>query len=123
MPHFFHSYLGQLLCNTHYVEVVFYLLMDASQSQQWQRLYQQKMNIFLDERCRRAPGVTDPAKLQASFSDMESQYSQPGFSNILRGFQPSLNNVESFTLVISSATQSVPVSGLVWGAIQAVVEV
>lgn len=97
--------------------------MDPSPPEQWQHLYQQKSHSFLEEKCYRASGVTDMAKLQASFSDLERLYRLQHFSDIVRAFQPSLESVKSFTLVISSATQDVPVPGLVWGAIQAVVEV
>lgn len=95
--------------------------MGPSHPEQWQNLYQQKSHSFLEEKCYRASGVTDMAKLQVSFRDLERLYRLQHLPDILRAFQPILENVKSFTLVISS-TQSVHVPGLVWGANQAVVE-
>lgn len=97
--------------------------MGQSHHEQWQHLYQQKSHSFLEEKCYRASGVTDMAKLQASFSDLERLYRLQHFSDIVRAFQPSLANVKSFTLVISSVTHGVHVPGLVWGALQTAVEV
>lgn len=97
--------------------------MGALHSEQWQRLYQQKSHSFLEERCYSASRVTDLAKLQESFSDMGNQYKLQRFSDIVQAFQPSLENLKLFTLAIFSATQDVAVTGLVWGAVQAVVEV
>ncbi len=97
--------------------------MGASHSEQWQRLYQQKSHSFLEERCYHASGVTDLATLQASFTAMEKRYALPHFADIVRAFQPSLGNVKSFTVAISSATHDIRIPGLVWGAIQAAIEV
>jgi hypothetical protein len=90
---------------------------------QWRRLYQQKRHDFLEEKCTNAARIQNMDQLQQSIREMSTRYGLRRLPMLSRSLQPTLDNVHSFTGAISSASQYAPIACLVWGGIQAVIEV
>ena len=97
--------------------------MESQQLERWKRLFEQKRNNLLEEQCENAIAVQSLEDLQRDLHQMAMRYGHGVFPDTLHKLKPSLNHLSSFTSAISSAAQYNPVACLVWGAIQAVVEV
>ena len=65
-----------------------YLFRGASQSEQWQRLYQQKSHNFLEANCYSASAVADLATLEMSFSNMGKDHAPKHFLVFYGRFSP-----------------------------------
>lgn len=97
--------------------------MDSQQLERWQQLFEQKRNDLFEEQCDCAVEVQSLEDLQRRLHQMAMEYCHGLFPNTLDRLEPSLNHLKSFAGAISSAAQYEPVAYLVWGVIQAVVEV
>lgn len=90
---------------------------------QWERLFEQKRHEFLANDCRSALDVGSFDDLQAGLRQIVSEYQASGFPNLLSRVNPILNHVQSFNNAVTSASQADPRTCLVWGAVQALMQV
>ena len=97
--------------------------MESQQLERWEQLFEQKRNDLLEEQCETALGVQSLEDLQRNLHQMAMDYHDGLFQVTLHRLKPSLDHLQSFTKAISSAAQYNPVACLVWGAIQALMEV
>lgn len=97
--------------------------MSGYQADQWRRLWEQKRQSLLEEKCDRALEIHSFEDLQQCLRDLTAVHSRGSFPGILDKLNPSLRHIESFTGAISSAAQFEPVACLIWGSVQAVVQV
>jgi hypothetical protein len=97
--------------------------MSIARLDQWRRLYQQKRHDFLEEKCIGAARIKSIEDLQQSLREMASRYGLRRLPQQTLALNSSLDNLKSFSSAISSASQYAPIACLVWGAIQAVMEV
>lgn len=97
--------------------------MEVSLLDNWQQMFQQTSQVLLEKKCYRASGVKNLSALQSSFQQMLTLYNLSQLSDNVQSFRPSLRKLESFVSAITLAAQSNDIAGLVWGVIQAVVEV
>jgi hypothetical protein len=89
----------------------------------WERLFAQKKQEFLESDCRRALDISNFDQLQIALQNLATEYQAGTFPDFVNRLNPSLQHVRSFTKAITSASQYDPHATLVWGAIQAVMEV
>lgn len=96
---------------------------DVERLDQWRRLYQQKRQVLTEEKCTNAARIQSMDELQQSIREMSSRYGLRRLPMLISSLQPTLDNVKSFTNAITSAAQYAPIACLVWGGMQAVIEV
>ncbi|KAL9103692.1 MAG: hypothetical protein Q9163_001286 [Psora crenata] len=97
--------------------------MDQYQRERWIRLFDQARHDLEEEQCNsvlRTSGLDD---LIANLDRSATLYSRHELPRLASKIHPSLRHIESFTSAISSASQYRPVACLVWGGIQAVLQV
>lgn len=97
--------------------------MPHPQLEQWQRLFEQKRHALLEEECGKALDIASLEDLQTALRDLTMTYSRTSYPGIIEKLDPGLNHLMSFTNAISSASQYEPVACLVWGSIQAIMQV
>ena len=93
----------------------------SSRRDEWIRLEEQKRNDLLDADCDDALRILTLEDLQENLHGMADEFKIR--NSFVEKLNPALAHLTSFTKAISSASQYTPVACLVWGGIQAVVQV
>lgn len=89
----------------------------------WTTLFDRKEEALQDAKCFDALEVSSFDQLQASLYSMSETYGHHGFPDIVNKLSPGLGYLQSFHSAINSASQYDPRACLVWGIMQAVVQV
>ena len=89
----------------------------------WKTLFDQKEQALIENNCHDALGITSFEDLQASLHAMAQEYGHSGFPDIANRLQPGFRYLGSFTDAITSASQYDGRACLVWGTLQAFVQV
>ena len=93
----------------------------SSRRDEWIRLEEQKRSDLQDAECAEALRINSLDDLQENLHEMVEKFKIR--NGIIQKLDPALDHLKSFTQAITSASQYTPVACLVWGGIQAVVEV
>lgn len=87
------------------------------------RLEEQKRQDLLETGCDEALRISTVGGLKDSLHEMIDRFRVRELPHLVQQLNPTLEHLQSFTAAITSASQYEPVACLVWGGIQAVVEV
>ena len=97
--------------------------MDRYQRDRWEKLFDQARHDLEEEECGNALKTADLDELNSSLKRTATVYSQHAIVGLVEKLRPSLQHIQTFTSAISSAVQYDPVACLVWGSMQAVLQV
>jgi hypothetical protein len=89
----------------------------------WEGLFAQKEQALRDNGCQEALDIASFDELQTSLHIIAQEYGDSGFPDIIARLQPGFRYLDSFTTAITSATQYDPRACLVWGVLQAFIQV
>ncbi len=88
---------------------------------EWMRLAEQQHNDLLNAECDQSLHIASLDDLQENLDEMVEKFKIR--NSFIEKLNPTLDHLTSFTQAITSASQYTPVACLVWGGIQAVMEV
>jgi hypothetical protein len=97
--------------------------MDRYQRERWERLFDQARHDLEEEQCGNALMTTGLDQLMSNLDRSATVYNRHEILRFANKLQPSLQHIRSFTAAISSATQYTPIACLIWGGMQAVLQV
>lgn len=97
--------------------------MERYQRERWERLFDQAKHDLEEENCGNALKTTSIDELMANLDRSAIVYSRLEISQLAKKLHPSLQHIQTFTSAISSAVQYNPIACLVWGGMQAVLQV
>lgn len=97
--------------------------MERYQRERWERLFDQARHDLEEERCDSALATTGLDQLMGNLERSAMLYSRQEISRLANKLHPSLKHIQTFTSAVSSAAQYTPIACLVWGGIQAVLQV
>ena len=97
--------------------------MDQYQRERWERLFDQARHDLEEEECGNALMTTGLDELMANLNRSATLYSRREITQLANKIHPTLQHLNTFTAAISSAVQYNPVACLVWGGVQAVLQV
>lgn len=93
------------------------------QQEQWERIFKQKQRELLANSSPGALQVNNFDELSTGLHSLATSYRSTGFPSFVSRLGPSFEQVKTFTAAITSACQYEPRACLVWGAMQALVQV
>lgn len=98
-------------------------LLSKPRSDEWIRLEGQKRHDLLEADCSGALHISTLEDLKENLHDMPDRYRIRQLPAFVSRLEPVLQNLKSFADALTSASQYSPIACLVWGGIQAIVEV
>ena len=97
--------------------------MDRYLRERWERLFDQARHELEEEQCVAALTTAGMDDLVRALERAATVHSRQEVHRLVAKLHPSLQHIQSFTAAISSAVQYNPIACLVWGGIQAVLQV
>lgn len=97
--------------------------MDRYQRECWERLFDQAQHDLEEEHCGNALMTAGLDQLMSNLDRSATVYSRHEISRLTNKLHPSLQHIRTFTAAVSSAAQYKPIACLIWGGMQAVLEV
>lgn len=97
--------------------------MDRYQRERWERLFNQAQHDLEEEHCGNALMTAGLDQLMSNLDRSATVYSRHEISRLANKLHPSLQHIQTFTAAVSSAAQYTPIACLIWGGMQAVLEV
>lgn len=97
--------------------------MDRHQRERWERLFDQARHDLEEEQCGHALTTTGLDDLMCNLNRSATLYSRQEISRLANKLHPTLKHIQAFTSAISSAVQYTHIACLVWGGMQAVLQV
>lgn len=99
------------------------VLLSRPRSDEWIRLEGQKRHALLEADCSEALHISTMEDLKENLHEMPDRYNIRQLPGFVSKLEPVLQNLKFFTDALTSASQYSPIACLVWGGIQAIVEV
>lgn len=93
------------------------------EEQVWLTLFEEKRRFLEAESGNISVKVSDFEQFQTASSSLSKRYAQRALPRLLLRLYPTLSHITSFTKAISSCAQSNTIATLIWGGLQATLEV